>query len=192
MLERPPIEPPVNEDKFASRSPHFVVTVISTFAGDEPLEPVIKAARQLPDLRFFILGDKSRAKKGLIRDAPGNVIFPGYLLSNDYWSQLYASNVIMTLTKTPYSLVAGGIEGMTVRKPLILSRQPALTDYFTKGTIFVDHSVESIVDAVQKILRQEDRLKREIAELAIEKRERWNVEFRKLLHLIGAENCKRQ
>lgn len=192
MLERPPIEPPVNEDNFASRSSHFMVTVINTFAGDEPLEPIIQAARQLPDLLFFILGDKSKAKKGMIQDAPENVTFPGYLLSNNYWSQLYASNVIMTLTKTRYSLVSGGIEGMAVKRPLILSRQPALKDYFTKGTIFVDHSVDSIVDAVQQVQKQEDRLKREIAELSVEKRERWNVEFRRLLHLIGAENCRTQ
>lgn len=192
MLERPPIVPPVNGEKSVTRHPHFIVTVINTFAGDEPLGPVIKAARKLPDIRFFILGDKSKAENSMLREVPANVTFPGYLLSNNYWSQLYASNAIMTLTNTPYSLVSGGIEGMAVGKPLILSRQPALTDYFTKGTIFVDHSAESIFDALRQIITQEDRLKREIAELAVEKRERWSAESRKLLHLIGAENCKTQ
>jgi glycosyltransferase involved in cell wall biosynthesis len=192
MLERPPIESPIEGGKLALRSSNFSVTVINTFAGDEPLEPIIEAARNLPGFDFFILGDKSKAKKDLLREAPRNVTFPGYLLSKKYWSQLFASNVIMTLTTTPYSLVAGGIEGMAIGKPLILSNQPALTDYFTKGAIFVDHSVESIVDAVQQVLKQEDRLKKEIAELAVEKRERWYAEFRKLLHLIGTENCKTQ
>jgi glycosyltransferase involved in cell wall biosynthesis len=190
MMERPPIKPPSTGEKLANASNRFVVTLINTFAGDEPLEQVVKAANSLPDMLFFILGDATKAKKSLIQEAADNVIFPGYLLSDRYWTQLYSSNVIMTLTNTPFSLVAGGIEGMSVGKPLILSRQPALTDYFTKGTIFVEHSVESIVDAVKQTRAQEDHLKEEIAKLAIEKRERWNSERQKLFDMIGAHTCK--
>jgi len=68
---------------------------------------------------------------------------------------------------------------------MILSRQPVLTEHFTKGTIFVDHSVESIVAGVQTLVKRERALSREIAELAAEKQEQWEIAFRELLAIIG-------
>jgi glycosyltransferase involved in cell wall biosynthesis len=90
----------------------------------------------------------------------------------------------MTLTTYPHSLLAGGTDGMAVGRPIILSRQPALTEYFTKGTIFVDNSQESIVDGICQLQREQNRLRQEIMELAIEKRQLWEINFQKLMSLI--------
>ena len=68
---------------------------------------------------------------------------------------------------------------------MILSRQPVLTEHFTKGTVFVDHSVDSIVAGVQTLVKQERALAREITELAAEKQEQWEIAFRELLAIIG-------
>ncbi len=190
LLERPPFVLHPNGKNEPANLSLFTVTVISNFHGDEPLELVVEAARQLPDTRIYILGNKSRADKNLLEKAPPNVIFPGYLLHHQYWDQLYSSNAIMTLTTTPYSLVAGGVEGMAVGKPLILSRQPALTEYFTRGAVFVEHSVESIVEGLQQARKKENRLLREISELSREKQNRWNGAFEELTELMGGEVCR--
>ncbi|MGB5931840.1 MAG: glycosyltransferase [Anaerolineae bacterium] len=190
VLERSPMSIPGDRLKQVANPNQYSVTVVSTFTGDEPLELVLGAAEQLPEVRFFILGDTALAKRTLLRAAPDNVVFPGYLLGDEYWNRLYSSQAVMVLTTHPYSLLSGAVEGMALGKPLILSRQPVLTDYFTKGTIFVDNSVESIVDGVRELRGQEHRLTQEIVELAAEKRERWETVFQELLALIGGDPCK--
>lgn len=188
MMERPPFVLYENDRQINANMP-FAVTVISNFHNDEPLHLVIEAARQLPDIRIFILGNTARAEKEMLESAPENVIFPGYLYKQDYWRQLYASNAIMTLTTSSYSLVAGGIEGMAVGKPLILSRQPVLTEYFSKGTVFVEHTVESIANGIHAAQLNESQLLAEIAALSGEKQDRWNSAFQELVVLMGGERC---
>ena len=189
FLEDPPLELPNVCIDSVTKSGTFWVTVVSTFAGDEPLELVVEAARSLPDVCFFILGDLALANKALLDSAPQNVVFTGYLKGNDYWKQLFSSQAIMTLTTDPYSLVAGGTEGMYVGKPLILSRQPALLEYFTKATVFIDHSVDSIVKGVKQTQDNLPILSRESAELAAEKSANWKITFQEFEHILG-EACE--
>jgi len=179
--------PSISSEKreLTTRPGEFNVTVISTFAADEPLHLVLGAARLIPDVHCYILGDTALADRRMLDSAPGNVTFTGYLKGDAYWNQLFSSQALMTLTTTPRSLVAGGLEGMIVGKPLILSRQPVLVDYFTKGTVFVDHTVESIAEGIQQARECEATLAQEVAELAVEKRERWEETFEELLDLLG-------
>ncbi len=120
MLERPPYAsgPKLAESK--TEKSVFTVTLISTFASDEPIEIVLDAAKQLSEMRFFILGDTGLAKKSLLVNAPGNVVFTGYLSGDDYWELLNSSQVLMVLTTAPESLLSGAVEGMALGKPLIL------------------------------------------------------------------------
>lgn len=167
----------------------FNITVINTFASDEPLEPVLEAAERFKDVEFFILGDTSLARKSPLKAAPDNVAFTGYLLGDTYWSRLRSSRGIIALTRFRHSLLAGAQEAMFMGKPLIVSKQPALTDYFTKGAIFVDNSPQSLVDGVRRLRAQEERLTEEIVELAGEKRKQWESKFQELLSLIGGGQC---
>lgn len=185
LLEDPPIDLPGGERVPFTKPNGFILTVISTFAGDEPLHLVVDAARQLAGIRFYILGDTALADKRLLASAPSNVVFPGYLKGDAYWNQLYFSRALMILTTNPYSLVAGGIEGMVMGKPLILSRQPALVDYFTKGTIFVDHTIDSITVGINEARAHEGTLAKETADLAVEKRDSWERSFQGFLSLLG-------
>ena len=188
VLQDPPISIPSEKLNNASGSNQFSVTVVNTFGGDEPLDPIIGAAKRLTDVRFFILGDTARAKKAQLRSASENVTFTGYLLGDDYWNRLYSSQAVMVLTTWPYSLLAGAQEGMVLNKPLILSRQPVLTEQFTKGTVFVDHSVDSLVAGVRKLQEQEYILIQEITELATEKQKKWETDFQELLAIIRDRN----
>ena len=93
------------------------ITVVNTFAPDEPIEPIFLAAQQLEDVIFFILGDIGIAPSGLLEKAPKNVRFTGYLKNDDYWRQLVSSDAIMSLTTYPYSLLAGAQDGMCAGVP---------------------------------------------------------------------------
>ena len=71
-------------------------------------------------------------------------------------------------------------------KPLIISRQPALIEYFSKGAIYVDHTADSIVAAVQQAQEQEQQIKQQLRELAVELTDRWETNFEKLTAVIRA------
>jgi glycosyltransferase involved in cell wall biosynthesis len=177
VLQRPAVDvhlpPPIGH---ASGKP-IEITVINTFAPDEPLQPIYQAADSLKDVHFYVLGDKRFAPPGAFDQVPENVTFTGYLRGDDYWQRIVSSNAVMCLTTYPYSLLAGGQDGMRAGIPLIISRQPVLTDYFTDGTVFVENTAESIVEGIQQIRCREQDLRREITELSGQKRSLWQTNF---------------
>jgi len=164
----------------APDSEPFAVTVVNTFARDEPLAPILGAAQRLPEVRFFITGDTSFARNSLLREAPANVVFTGYLRGEDYWARLRSARAVMALTTYSHSLLLGAQEGMAVGKPLLLSRQPALTEYFTKGAVFVDNTVDSVVDGLRQARENEHILGREILDLGHEKRAELTTQVQRL------------
>ena len=188
LLEYIPTQVPSENYKTTEKTDEFWITVVNTFAGDEPLEVVLEAARQLPNVCFYVTGETALAKKELLDSATQNVIFTGYLKGATYWEQLFSSNAVMTLTTNPHSLVAGGSEGMYMGKPLILSNQPALTEYFSKGAVFVEHTAMGIVEGVRKTREQESKLAKESKELAIEKQTNWEDRFSVFYKLLGGKN----
>jgi glycosyltransferase involved in cell wall biosynthesis len=190
ILERPPKAISSDRLKYIDDPNRFSVTVINTFAPDEPLDPIYGAARRYPDVPFYILGDTSQAENGLLNIAPQNIVFTGYLHGEDYWNRLYSSRAVIALTTAEYSLLSGAIEAMALGKPPILSRRQALTEYFSKGTVFVDHTAESIVVGISELQQNEDRLIEEISELNIEKQHRWEAVVEELMTLIKGETCK--
>ncbi|NJN19711.1 MAG: glycosyltransferase [Oscillochloris sp.] len=185
VLERCPIRQ-LPQRPITTEHERFRLTVVSIFAVDEPVDLVVEAAKNLPEVEFHILGDPQRAAPGLVAAAPKNVHFPGFLGGNEYWELLCGSNAVMTLTSEPMSLVSGGVESMALGRPTIVSRQQTLTDYFTKGTVFVEHSAASITAGIQTAQIQENRLTHEIRELAVEKQRRWLQEIQALRNTITA------
>jgi glycosyltransferase involved in cell wall biosynthesis len=162
----------------------FCVTVVNTFGPDEPLLPIFEAAVHLTEVHFYVLGNTRLADKALLASAPPNITFTGYLHKEEYWEQLLRSDAVMTLTTYPYSLLAGGQDGMIVGKPLILSEQPVLQDYFTKGAVFVDNTARGIIKGVRETELYEDRLREEVIELSEEKRQEWESRFQELRNLV--------
>ena len=183
LLERPPIG--VKNDQIPlPEKQHFRITLISTFSYDEPIEPVLDAAEQLKEIEFYILGDTKKARRNILDKAPSNVMFTGYLKGDDYWELLASSQAVMALTTASNSLLSGAVEGMVSGKPLILSSQPALKEYFEKGVVFVEHTVDSIVEGIQIVKAHQCDFKEQIVELSLEKRERWDNEFQKIWTLL--------
>ncbi len=173
------------DQKTPAKPGEFSLTVVSTFAPDEPLDLVLGAARLLPEVQFYILGDTALADRKLLDSASKNVSFTGYLKADAYWNQMSSSQAVMTLTTNPDSLVAGGIEGLILGKPLILSRQPVLVEYFNRGAVFVNHTVNGLAQGIRQARAHEQTLANEAAELAVEKREIWERTFQEFLAILG-------
>jgi len=184
VLQRPPVNVLLPRPIEHLGNGIVEITVINTFAPDEPLEPIYQAARKLTDVVFYILGDKRLAPPGTFDNVPENVCFTGYLHDNEYWQRVMSSTAVMCLTTYPYSLLAGAQDGMLAGIPLIISRQPVLIEYFTKGTIFVDHTPDSIVDGIQQLRSREAELRREILDLLTEKRLLWEKNYQVINEII--------
>ncbi len=188
VLSKPPGVPVQNmADCQADAQDCCSVMVVNTFGPDEPVQPVLDAARSLPDVHFYVTGDIRLGDPAVLATAPENVIFTGFLLREAYWQRMNACRAVMVLTTYPYSLLGGAQDGLVMCKPLIVSNQPSLTDYFTKGTVFVDNTPESITSGIHAFRQQEERLCREIQILADEKHRLWQANFAELQCLVDEQ-----
>jgi glycosyltransferase involved in cell wall biosynthesis len=163
----------------------FNLAFVSTFAPDEPLAEVLQAAKSLPEVNFFITGDKSKKPASFFENAPSNVTFTGFLdPDRDYPGLLRSADVIMVLTTRDHTLQLGGCEAVAVGKPLITSDWPYLREVFPKGTIYVSDSAESIREGILSARDQYDGLAREIATLRLESQQMWNSRLQQLKEMV--------
>jgi len=168
--------------------PGFNVAFVSTFAQDEPLDAVLEAAALLPDVSFYITGDKRKKPASFFEDAPANVTFTGFLdPDKQYPGLLRAVDAVMVLTTRNHTLQLGGCEAIAVGKPLVTSDWPYLHEVFPKGTVYVTDSAESIRDGVLQLRKNYDRLAEEIVALRQESQQEWNARLAQLKQLTGGE-----
>src|SRR2546428_11241378 len=129
----------------------FHVVFVCTYSVDEPVEAVLQAARTLPDVLFSFTGDPSYARRGLRKSVPSNVRLTGFIPDNDYLALLRSADAILVLTREDYTMQRGAYEAVALEKPLITSHWSLLREVFSKGTVHVDNSPESIAAAVRRI-----------------------------------------
>jgi glycosyltransferase involved in cell wall biosynthesis len=156
------------------------VVIISSFGSDEPIKNILEASSVLcEDCQFYITGDFKKLPASIVRMAPDNVAFTGFLSDEEYFSLLASSDVVMVLTDQDNTLVCGAYEGVSLGKPMILSAKPALMEYFSKGVVYCDNSPKGIEIAVKTALGNTAKLSREVQELRENLLITWNNTFSK-------------
>ncbi len=160
------------------------IVVISSFAWDEPIDLVLKAAASMPDVEFYITGDYTRGGETLLSIKPANVFFTGFVPRAEYFLHLCSANAVMVLTTRDHTMQRGAWEALYCGQPLILSDQRTLRSYFDKGTIFVPNTVEGIVEGVEEMRHREKELRDEMIALALLKRQRWLDQIEELRRII--------
>jgi glycosyltransferase involved in cell wall biosynthesis len=163
------------------------VFVIGVFGEDEDVPKVLEAAARLPGVRFRISGDTKRARRAWLENHPSNVAFTGFLSTNDFWSHVRDASAILTLTTREDTILRGGWEAMFMEQPLITSGTSALRRYFTRGTVFVDHSPDAIAAGVKYALSHQEELRVEAKALREEKYTTWCQERTELARLAGMQ-----
>lgn len=166
----------INDSNDAAADQGLKVGIICSFAPDEPISEIIATAKQIPDVKFFVSGDHNRVNKNLsdVHQTLSNLLFTGFLNHTDYRHLISSMDVLMVLTKRNKTLLSGCYEAVMVEKPLITSNFEVLQEAFNKGTIFVDNSVEEIVNAIHQVQNNYLKLKEEIKYLKEEKNKEWN------------------
>ncbi len=163
----------------------FTVCFVGGYAADEPVLEVLDAARRLPDVQFYFTGDTKNATEKMQRTRPENVTFTGWLANEEYAGLINGVSAIMVLTTRDFTMQRGGSEAISAGKPLITSDWPLLRQVFSKGTVHVNNTTDSIVKGVEIIQKDFDRYRREIGDLAVEREERWRIVHAELEGLIS-------
>jgi glycosyltransferase involved in cell wall biosynthesis len=162
----------------------FNVAVINTFAEDEPVDEVLKAAALLPDVQFYITGDLIKAKKKYLLNCPDNVTFTGFIPDEQYFGLLRAVAVIMVLTNDDHTMQRGACEAVSLGKPIITSNWPLLRNYFNKGTIHVENSSDHIQKGIKTAKDKLEILENEVLDLQRERWIEWEDKYQALRMLI--------
>jgi glycosyl transferase family 4 len=153
----------------------FRVTVISTFAGDEPLPAVLSAARALrePGFHFFVTGNPAKLDPSLRDAIPDNVTLTGFLAEPDYWSLLASSDAVLDLTTMDNCLVCGAYEAIAVDKPLVLSANAASIETFSGFAQFADNTAEGTQAALVRLRSEHSAMIRAMPELKAAFARKW-------------------
>jgi glycosyltransferase involved in cell wall biosynthesis len=129
----------------------FTVTAICSFSADEPLDNIFQAAAQLPDVNFYCTGKLKDAPPEIFHRKPKNVTFTDFLAVPQYAGLLKFSHGVMVLTTRDHTMQRGAYEAMALGTPIITSDWPLLRQTFAQGSLFVDNSPQSIVEAVRQL-----------------------------------------
>ncbi len=129
----------------------FAVTAVCSFNPDEPMDNILQAAAELPEVSFYCTGKLKDAPPDILARKPKNVTFTDFLSVPHYAGLLKESHGVMVLTTRDHTMQRGAYEAMALGTPVITSDWPILRKTFAKGSLFVDNSPQSIVAAVRQL-----------------------------------------
>ena len=170
-----------NQDR---KTNFFNIAVISSFAKDEPISNVLKAASELSTIFFYITGNKSNASKELVKKKLGNVVFTGFLRQEDYVDLLHFVDAIMVLTDRDETMLSGAYEAVSAEKPLISSTSLPIRRYFSKGTVYVNNSPSEIKEAIKEVQAKKEILIEGMRQLKMQRINEWENKFESFKSLI--------
>ncbi len=113
-----------------ARHERLQALVVGRFGPDEPLEAVFAAARAAPQCDFLLTGDPATCPERLRRSAGANVRFVGYLDAERYQKAVVESDVVVTLTTEPTSVMRAAYEAVYAGRPLVVSDWPVARRLF--------------------------------------------------------------
>jgi len=181
LEDRMPILPNVKKIRLERG---FNIAVVNSFSIDEPLEQILDAARDLPEVNFYITGKLSRAKKQFIENKPANVFYTDFLPDKKYVSLIKSVDGVMVLTTRNYTMLSGAHEALALCKPMIISDWPILKEFFNKGAVHVKNNRESIREGVMQMIKNKSKLEKEIRILKREREDEWYERFHELSNII--------
>jgi glycosyltransferase involved in cell wall biosynthesis len=150
-----------------------VVAVVCSFNYDEPIAEILEAARQTPDVRFFMTGNAKHLTPELKARIPENVTLTGFLSDEAYAGLVCGADAVMTLTTRDHTMLRAAYEAVYQGTPVIVSNWPLLREAFDEGALHVDNSAAGIAAAVREVAASPGRLRDGAGRLRERKLARW-------------------
>lgn len=163
------------------------VLFVGIFSEDEPVEEVVAAARELPDVDVAITGPLDRCPPELRASAPTTVSFVGFLGPEDYRRQLEESDVVLALTTEPTSVMRAAYEGVYARRAVVVSDWPNLREVFPLARHAANRGPD-LAAAVRAALAEDPAQRSERAGRARELQlERWQQQVTAMRTALGLD-----
>jgi len=163
----------------------FAVTAVCSFNPDEPLDNILQAAAELPEINFYCTGKLKDAPSKILERKPKNVMFTDFLSVPHYAGLLKGSHGVMVLTTRDLTMQRGAYEAMALGTPIITSDWPILRNTFANGSLFVDNSSQSIVQAVRQLQTNWPKFKTAIQAQRAQRRAAWAEKEKELRRLLS-------
>jgi len=184
LIMNPPVRfPPI---KTGPAGINRSLVVVTAFSFDEPLNEILCAAREHPDIHFYVTGNKSKAEPGILVFQSEHIHFTGFLPKEDYLRLLKQSDGVLCLTTRDFTLQSGGEEALFMGKPLITSNFRILREFFRKGTVYVDPWKASISEGIRIFYRDRRRLEDEMLHLREEFESEWKSKKSRLIQILNS------
>ena len=162
----------------------FNAVFICTYSRDEPIDVVLEAARQMPLINFYITGHISRAPRSITNGVSDNVILTDYLPKKEYVALLIGCSVVICLTLDNDTMQCGAHEAMELGRPIITSNSAVLQKYFSKGTIHIDNTANSLEQAITEVLENYRYYCEQIEILRKERQSTWEKQLSELEEVL--------
>ncbi|MCP4500244.1 MAG: glycosyltransferase family 4 protein [Deltaproteobacteria bacterium] len=175
--------PEIIGERGVPKSP--TVTAICSFAGDEPIEALLRAASILPEITFKITGKESRMKPSLRKLKTDNIMFTDFLPDDEYDQLLLSSSATMALSTRRNLLMRACQEAIGASSPFITSEGAMAREYLSSGTVFVDNTPESIAEGVKVAIENAPKLQKEMEVLRATTKANWFKSIAELSKDLG-------
>lgn len=151
------------------------IVLLASWAEDEPIEEVFRAAAMLPtEFHIYITG-KSKGKETTFSiEQPANVTLTGFLSEDQLVCLLQQSDLIMDLTTRDDCLLCGAYEAVSLGKPLLVSDTPVLREYFYRGTLYTNNTANDLAEKIATFPTIKHELLGAVEQLRVELEESWH------------------
>jgi hypothetical protein len=142
-----------------ARQPDARPTILAplSYAFDEPVNELLDASARAPDVHITITG---RAPDWVVRAAPENCTFTGWLPRSDYEALLSRASGVICLTNRELTMQMCAFEALEYGIPMLASGTQALRDYLSHGgVVFVeDHDRDTLAAGLRQLWQERERL----------------------------------
>jgi len=177
-----PFEDVLYRDERNTINEKFNICFVCSFGQDEPYEEVFEAVRNMDDVCLHVTGNYSN--KNINPDQHKNVVFTGFLSTDDYIALINNVDCLMVLTTRENTMQRGGSEAISVGNPLITSSTQMLYDYFKLGTVFVDNHASSISGGITKMMQGYKDYKNQMQRFKKERKETFSSKIQEFASII--------
>ncbi len=161
------------------------IVFICTYSEDEPVERVLEAASDHPDVHFYITGNLSNSPRNVKERGIENVTFTDFLSDSEYIGLIKACDGVLVLTDREHTLLRGACEAVSLGKPLVISDTELLREYFPRGAVHVENSRTGIGGGIRRLIEEKNRLEMEVQQLREERWNEWDTKFGELKQLVS-------
>jgi glycosyltransferase involved in cell wall biosynthesis len=160
------------------------ILFVSRFAGDEPVDEAVAAARALPEFDFLVTGRLEDLPAALAASAAPNVTFVGFLPAAGYAALVAEADVVLALTTEPTSVMRCAYEAVYARKPLVISDWPLCRELFPFA-LPVSNDSEAIASGLKNAVARLGELQENADKALSLQMARWDSQLSALVSALG-------